>query len=156
MIKGDALSWSIIWLCCCCCYIASVVSDSVLPHRRQPTRLPYFLGFSRQEHWSGLPFPSPLQDSEKWKWSRSVVSTLHDPMDCSPPGSSAHGIFQARVLEWGAIAFSNNMTLQSPFEICKIYLDCKIFSFILLLILSVSKGSSGVVFILGVIYKYKI
>ena len=32
--------------------------------------------------------------------------TLCDPMDCSPPGSSAHGIFQARVLEWGAIAFS--------------------------------------------------
>ena len=31
--------------------------------------------------------------------------TLHDPMDCSPPGSSVHGIFQARVLEWGAIAF---------------------------------------------------
>ena len=33
--------------------------------------------------------------------------TLSDPMDCSPPGSSVHGIFQARVLEWGAIAFSN-------------------------------------------------
>ena len=33
--------------------------------------------------------------------------TLHDPMDCSPPGSSTHGIFQARVLEWGAIVFSN-------------------------------------------------
>ena len=32
--------------------------------------------------------------------------TLRDPVDCSPPGSSAHGIFQARVLEWGAIAFS--------------------------------------------------
>ena len=32
--------------------------------------------------------------------------TLHDPMDCSLPGSSTHGIFQARVLEWGAIAFS--------------------------------------------------
>ena len=32
--------------------------------------------------------------------------TLSDPMDCSPPGSSVHGIFQARVLEWGAIAFS--------------------------------------------------
>ena len=32
--------------------------------------------------------------------------TLSDPMDCSPPGSSAHGIFQARALEWGAIAFS--------------------------------------------------
>ena len=35
-----------------------------------------------------------------------LCATLHDPMDCSPPGSSVHGIFQARVLEWGAIAFS--------------------------------------------------
>ena len=63
-------------------------------------------GFSRQEHWSGLPFPSPVHESEKWKWSRSVVSDSSDPMDCSPPGSSIHGIFQARVLEWVAIAFS--------------------------------------------------
>ena len=36
--------------------------------------------------------------------------TLHDPMDCSLPGSSVHGIFQARVLEWGAIAFSKEIT----------------------------------------------
>ena len=36
--------------------------------------------------------------------------TLHDPMDCSPPGSSIHGIFQARVLKWGAIAFSEMET----------------------------------------------
>ena len=35
---------------------------------------PLSLGFSRQEHWSGLPFPSPVHESEKWKWSRSVVS----------------------------------------------------------------------------------
>ena len=35
--------------------------------------------------------------------------TLSDPMDCSPPGSSVHGIFQARVLEWGAIAFYGYM-----------------------------------------------
>ena len=67
---------------------------------------PLSLGFSRQEHWSGLPFPSPMLESEKWKWSRSVVSDSSDPMDCSLPGSSIHGIFQARVLEWGAIAFS--------------------------------------------------
>ena len=64
------------------------------------------LGFSRQEYWSGLPFPSPMHESEKWKWSCSVV--LSDPMGCSPPGSSLHGIFQARVLAWGAIAFSND------------------------------------------------
>ena len=60
------------------------------------------LGFSRQEHWSGLPLPSPMQESEKWKWSRSVVSNSSRPMDCSLPGSSIHGIFQARVLEWVA------------------------------------------------------
>ena len=68
---------------------------------------PPSLGFSRQEHWSGLPFPSPMHESEKWKWSLSVVSDSSDPMDCGPPGSSVHGIFQARVLEWVAIAFSN-------------------------------------------------
>ena len=67
---------------------------------------PLSLGFSRQGHWSGLPFPSPVHESEKWKWSRSVVSTPSDPTDCSPPGSSIHGIFQASVLEWGAITFS--------------------------------------------------
>ena len=35
---------------------------------------PLSLGFSRQEHWGGLPFPSPMHESEKWKWSRSVLS----------------------------------------------------------------------------------
>ena len=60
------------------------------------------LGFSRQEHWSGLPFPSPMHESEVVQ----SCPTLRDPMDCGPTGSSAHGIFQARVLEWGAIAFS--------------------------------------------------
>ena len=39
--------------------------------------------------------------------------TLSDPMDCSPPGSSIHGIFQARVLEWGAIAFSQHQLFES-------------------------------------------
>ena len=40
--------------------------------------------------------------------SLQLCPTLSDPMDCSPPDSSVHGIFQARVLEWGAIAFSDN------------------------------------------------
>ena len=60
-------------------------------------------GFSRQEHWSGLPFPSPMRESEV----AQSCPTLRDPMDCSLPGSSVHRIFQARVLEWVAIAFSN-------------------------------------------------
>ena len=50
-----------------------------------------------------------MHESEKWKWSRSVVSDSSDPMDCSLPGSFIHGIFQARVLEWGAIAFSGHI-----------------------------------------------
>ena len=63
---------------------------------------PPSMGFSRQEHWSGLPFPPPMHESEV----AQSCPTLRDPMDCSPPGSSVHGVFQARVLEWGAIAFS--------------------------------------------------
>ena len=64
---------------------------------------PPSLGFSRQEHWSGLPFPSPMRESEV----AQLCPTLYDPMDCSLPGSSIHGIFQARVLEWSAITFSD-------------------------------------------------
>ena len=64
---------------------------------------PPSLGFSRQEHWSGLPFPSPMRESEI---TQSCL-TLRDPIDCSPPGSSIHGIFQARVLEQGAITCSD-------------------------------------------------
>ena len=41
---------------------------------------------------------------------------LTDPMDCSLPGSSIHGIFQARVLEWGAIAFSENIAILKYFK----------------------------------------
>ena len=69
-------------------------------------QVPLSLGFSRQEHWSGLPFPSPMHESEKWSEVAQSCPTLSDPKDCSLSGSSVHGIFQARVLEWGAIAFS--------------------------------------------------
>ena len=45
---------------------------------------PPSLGFSRQEHWSGLPFPSPMHGREKWKWSRSVVSDSGAPWTAAP------------------------------------------------------------------------
>ena len=84
----------------------SVVSDSVQPHRRQPTRLPCPWDSPGKNTGVGCRF---LLQCTKVK-SESEVSqscpTLSDPMDCSLPGSSIHGIFQARVLEWGAIAFS--------------------------------------------------
>ena len=151
------------------------MSDSVLPHRRQPTRLPRpwdspgkntgvrchlllqcmkvksesevaqlcltlsdpwtaayqappSMGFSRQEYWSGVPLPSPpevssqsqstgtdkgLSEQKAFFWvfipclpSAQPSPTLSDPMDCSPPGSSVHGILQARALERAAMAFS--------------------------------------------------
>ena len=71
---------------------------------------PLSLGFSKQEHWSGLPFPSPMHESES-EVAQSCL-TLSDPMDCSLPGSPVHEIFQARVLEWGAIAFSWELALE--------------------------------------------
>ena len=69
-------------------------------HQAPPT-----LGFSKQKYWSGLPLPSPMHESEV----AQLCLTLCNPMDCSLPGSSAHEIFQARVLEWGAIAFSREI-----------------------------------------------
>ena len=83
------------------------MSDSVRPHRRRPTRLP--------RPWDS-PGKNPgvschfLLQCMKVKSESEVAQsclTLRDPMICSLPGSSVHGIFQARVLEWGAIAFSN-------------------------------------------------
>ena len=77
------------------------VTPQTTAHQASPS-----LGFFKQEHWTGLPFPSPMHESEKWKWSRSVVSNSSDHMDYSLLGSSIHGIFQAKVLERDAIAFS--------------------------------------------------
>ena len=82
------------------------MSDSVRPHRRQPTRLPCPWDSPGKNTGVGCHF---LLQCIKVKSESEVVQscpTLSDPMDCSLPGSSAHGIFQTRVLEWGAIAFS--------------------------------------------------
>ena len=76
------------------------------PQRRQPTRLPHPWDSPGKNTRVGFHF---LLQSMKVKSESEVAQlclTLRNPMDCSPPGSSAHGIFQARVLEWVAIAFS--------------------------------------------------
>ena len=77
---------------------------TAFPPQTAAQQAPLSLGFSRQEHWSGLPFPSPMHQSES-EVAQSCP-TPSDPMDFSLPGSSVHGIFQARVLEWVATAFS--------------------------------------------------
>ena len=79
---------------------------TVRPHRRQPTRLPRPWDSPGKNTGVGCHF---LLQCMKVKSESEVAQsclTLSDPMDCSLPGSSVHGIFQARVLEWGAIAFS--------------------------------------------------
>ena len=83
------------------------MSDSVGPHRRQSTRLPHPWNSPGKHTGVGCHF---LLQCRKVKSESEVVQscpTLSDPMDCSLPGSSVHRICQARVLEWGAIAFSD-------------------------------------------------
>ena len=76
------------------------------PHRRQPTRLPRPWDSPGKNIGVGRHF---LLQCMKVKSESEVTQscpTLSDAMDCSQPGSSVHGIFQAKVLEWGSIAFS--------------------------------------------------
>ena len=92
--------------CCCCCKVTSVMSDSVRPHRRQPTRLPRPWDSPGKNTGVGCHFPLQCMKVKSESELAQSCLTLSDPTDCSPPGSSIHRIFQARVLEWGAIAFS--------------------------------------------------
>ena len=78
-IEPESPSWllllllshfSCVWLC---------ATPEMAAHQAPPS-----LGFSRQEHWSGLPFPSPMHESEKWKWSRSVVFNPQQPHGLQP------------------------------------------------------------------------
>ena len=106
----------------------SVASDSVRPHRRQPTRLPRPWDSPGKNTGVGCHFLLQCM-KVKSESEAAPCPTLSDPMDCSPPGSSVHGIFQARVLEWGAIAFSThgysssliNMLLSLFFINCRFY-----------------------------------
>ena len=113
----------------------SVVSDSLRPHELHAAyQSPLSMGFSRQEYWSGLTFPSPgylrnpeiellvsciavrrftiwaTREAKMISESESEVAqsclTLCDAVDCSLPGSFVHGILQARILERVAISFS--------------------------------------------------
>ena len=92
------------------------MSDSVRPHRQQPTRLPRPRNSPGKNTGVGCHF---LLQCMQVKIEREVAQscpTLRDPMDCSPPGSSVHGTFQARVLEWVAIAFSEANIYQATSE----------------------------------------
>ena len=88
------------------------MSDSVRPHRWQSTRLRHPWDSPGKNTGMGCHL---LLQCMKVKSESEVAQscpTLCDPMDCSLPGSSVHGTFQARVPEWGAIAFSDNQPRQ--------------------------------------------
>ena len=106
--------YSVIWKWICCCWVSSAVSDPVWPHRQKPIRLLCPWDSPGKNTGVGCHF---LLLCMKVKSEREVAQscpTLSDPMDCSLPRSSIHGIFQLRVLEWGAIQICVNVY-------CKLY-----------------------------------
>ena len=73
---------------------------------------PPSLGFSRQEHWSGLPFPSPMHESENWKWSRSVVSDSSRSHELQPTMGSPPSMGFSRQEYWSGVPLlSPNVTM---------------------------------------------
>ena len=89
--------------CCCCFEVTSVMCDSVQPHRRQPTRL--LCPWDSSGKNTGVGCHSFSNACMHAKLLQSCP-TLCDPTDNSPPVSSVHRIFQARILEWVAISLS--------------------------------------------------
>ena len=86
--------------------ITSVVSDSVRPHSWLPTTLPCPWDSPGKNTGVGCHFLLQCMRVKSESEVAQSCPALHDPMDCSLPGFSAHGIFQARTLEWVATAFS--------------------------------------------------
>ena len=82
------------------------MSDSVWPHGLQPTRLLHPWDSPGKNTGVGCHFLLQCMKVESESEVAQSCLTLSDPMDCSLPGSSIHGIFRATVLEWGAIVFS--------------------------------------------------
>ena len=106
----DYVLWSQSWRSSAAAAAKSLQSSpTVRPQRRQPTRLLHPWDSPGKNTGVGCHF---LLQCMKVKSESEVAQscpTLWDPMDCSLPGSSIHGIFLARVLEWGAIAFSKGI-----------------------------------------------
>ena len=82
------------------------LTNSLRPHRRQPTRPRRPWDSPGKNTGAGCHFLFQCMKVKSESEVAQSCPTLSNPMDCSLPGSSVHGIFQARVLEWGAIAFS--------------------------------------------------
>ena len=94
------------------------MSDSLRPHRRQPTRLPRPWDSPGENTGVGCHFLLQCMKVKSGSEVTQSCPTLSGPMDHSLAGSSVRGIFQARVLEWGAIAFSEQGTIADIYWFC--------------------------------------
>ena len=111
--ESDTTERLTVIFCCCCCCVASVVSDSVQPHRRQPTRLPRPWDSPGKNTGVGCHF---LLQCMKVKSESEVAQscpTLSNPMDCSPPASSIHGF--SRQEYWSGVPLPRD-TFLSPLQ----------------------------------------
>ena len=98
IVKPISRTLCILYCCCCCCQVTSVVSDSVRSHRRQPTRLRHPWDSPGKNTGVGCHFLLQCMKVKSEKEVAQSCPTLSDPMDCSLPGSSVHGIFILLVL----------------------------------------------------------
>ena len=124
------------------------MSDSVRPHRQQPTRLPRPWDSPGKNTGVGCHFLLQWMKVKSESQVAQSCLTLSDPMDCSLPGFSVHGIFQAGVLEWGAIAFSDkedSIILKKVFQtrLLMSYLDTSISPLVICWLVLEALGQSG-------------
>ena len=115
----------------CCCCVTSVVPDSVRTRRRQPARLLCPWDSPGKKTGVGCHFLLQFMEVKSESEVTQLCLTLRDPMECSLPSPSIHGISQARIPEWIAIAFSTIFKTSSkyisghfilclmPFNICQ-------------------------------------
>ena len=99
--KSSLSHFSRVWLC---------ATPWTAGHQAPPS-----LGFSRQEHWSGLPFPSPVHESEKWKWSHSVVSDAATPWTAAYQASPSLGF--SRQEHWSGVPLPSSRNTWSNRQI---------------------------------------
>ena len=90
--------FSRVWLCS---------TPQTAAHQAPPS-----LGFSRQEHWSGVPFPSPMHESEKWKWSHSVVSDSANPWTAAHQAPPSKGV--SRQEDWSGVPLPSPVKKLGP------------------------------------------
>ena len=97
------------------------MSNSVRPYKRQPTRLWRRWDSPGKSTGVGCHFLLQCMQAKSEIEVAQSCLTLSNPMDCSPQGSSIHGIFQARMLEWGAIASPITLLISTKKKDCSVF-----------------------------------